>query len=222
MPLPVPPLLLISDRKQARRPLAEIAAAAFAGGCRWFSLRDKDLAADERRHLLAELVALGHRHGALVTRHDDIDTVATDADDGVHLPAGGDPAAMRARLPGALIGASAHSTGEAVTLLRAGADYVTLSPIFATTSKPGYGPALGLAGLAAAAAEASGPIVALGGINAGNALPCLRAGAGGVAVMGEVMRADDPEAVVRALLGAMAEGHTFGRDAPRRSAPRRV
>ena len=52
MTLPDPPLLVISDRSQARRPLEEVAEAAFGGGCRWFSLREKDLPAAERRALL--------------------------------------------------------------------------------------------------------------------------------------------------------------------------
>ena len=55
MRLPEPPLLVISDRSQAVRPLAAIAEAVFAGGCRWFSLREKDLPAQERRELLAAL-----------------------------------------------------------------------------------------------------------------------------------------------------------------------
>jgi len=55
VPLPDPPLLVISDRSQAKRPLIKVAEAAFAGGCRWFSLREKDLPAEERRALLAEL-----------------------------------------------------------------------------------------------------------------------------------------------------------------------
>src|SRR5437879_12599072 len=128
--LPDPPLLVISDRSQARRPLLEIAAAAFAGGCRWFSLREKDLPADERRDLLIELVALGRRYAATVMAHDDIEAVLATGADGVHLPAGGDPAAARKRLPRGLSGVSAHSSEEAATPLRAGADYVTLSPIF--------------------------------------------------------------------------------------------
>ena len=63
MSLPSPPLLVISDRSQAGRPLPEIAEAAFRGGCRWFSLREKDLPAAERRDLLHALVLLGHRFG---------------------------------------------------------------------------------------------------------------------------------------------------------------
>ena len=54
------------------------------------------------------------------------------------------PAAARGRLPQGLIGVSAHAPEEAGAQLRAGADYMTLSPIFLSPSKPGYGPAVGL------------------------------------------------------------------------------
>ena len=204
MNLPDPPLLVISDRSQARLPLIDIAEAAFRGGCRWFSLREKDLPAAERRALLADLVELGRPFGALVMAHEDIGAVEAVSAAGVHLPAGSDPAAARRRLPRGLIGVSAHSENEAGAQLRAGADYVTLSPIFLTDSKPGYGPALGLDALAAAAAKAPGPIVALGGITPHNAAACLAAGARGVAVMGEIMRAADPEATIRQLLAALS------------------
>jgi thiamine-phosphate pyrophosphorylase len=202
--LPAPPLLVISDRSQARRPLIAIAEAVFAGGCRWFSLREKDLPAAERRALLAELVGLGRRYDATIIAHEDLDAVEATGAAGVHLPGGSDPAAASRHLPHGLIGASTHSADEAAAQLRAGADYVTLSPIFLTGSKPGYGPALGLDALAAATAIAPGPIVALGGIGPDNAAQCLVAGAHGIAVMGEVMRAVDAEAAVRRLLAALA------------------
>jgi len=202
--LPVPPLLVISDRHQARRPLEEVAEAVFAGGCRWFSLREKDLPPDERRALLAAVVAAGRRFGALVTAHEDIKAVAAAGADGVHLASGGRPAAARTRLPGALIGASAHSADEAAALLWAGADYVTVSPVFVTASKPGYGPALGLDGLARIVARAPGPVVALGGITPENAASCLLTGVRGVAVMGEVMRSPDPQATVERILRVMS------------------
>jgi thiamine-phosphate pyrophosphorylase len=201
-PLPSPALLVISDRSQARRPLSEIAGAVFRGGCRWFSLREKDLRPAERREVLRALVALGRDHGATVMVHDDIEAAIATGADGVHLPGGGDPAAARLRPPLGLIGVSAHSPAEAPAQSAAGADYVTLSPIFLTESKPGYGPAVGLAALAEAARLSTAPIVALGGIDADNLAGCLGVGAGGIAVMGEVMRADDPEAMVRRLIAA--------------------
>jgi thiamine-phosphate pyrophosphorylase len=203
MRLPVPPLLIISDRRQARRPLDKLAEAAFDGGCRWFSLREKDLPSAERRSLLGALVALGRRRRATVTVHDDVDAAFHTGAGGVHLPSGSSPQTARVRLPGALIGASAHSAEEATALLGAGADYVTLSPVFLTASKPDYGPALGIDGLARVVAQAPGPVIALGGITADNATLCLSAGAYGVAVMGEVMRAADPQATVEDILRAM-------------------
>jgi len=202
--LPAPPLLVISDRIQARRPLAEIASAAFVGGCRWFSLREKDLPAEERRALLAALVALARPYGACVMAHDDIEAVVATGAGGVQLPGGSDPRTARARLPHGLIGASAHTPAEAATAIAAGADYVTISPVFLTDSKPGYGPALGLDGLAKTVAAAKGPVLALAGITPASARACVEAGAAGIAVMGEVMRAADPEAAVRALVAAIA------------------
>ncbi len=200
MRLPRPALLLITDRGQARRPLEEVIAAALAGGCRWISLREKDLPAGERHVLLRRLLPLARRHGAILTVHADLDA-AREAD-GVHLPAGAPVGAARAALgPTALVGASAHSLAEIMTAADEGADYATLSPIFLTDSKPGYGPAVGLGALAAAARAAPIPIVALGGIGPENLRACLDAGATGVAVMGGMMRADDPAALMRRLIG---------------------
>src|SRR3954452_24234948 len=116
-PLPSPPLLVMSDRAQATRPVVEIAEAAFRGGCRWFSLREKDLPADERRDLLRRLVALGRRYGAAVTVHEEVAAAVAGGADGVHLPGGGDPAATRRLLPSGLIGVSAHTPEEAAAQL---------------------------------------------------------------------------------------------------------
>jgi thiamine-phosphate pyrophosphorylase len=68
---------------------------------------------------------------------------------------------------------------------------VTLSPIFATASKPGYGPELGLAALTHAARHGLA-LLALGGVTPQRARECVAAGAAGIAVMGEVMRAAGP------------------------------
>ena len=156
-----------------------------------------------KRFLLSALVALGRRWNATVTVHEDVDAAVAASAAGVHLPSAGCPAAARARLRGGLIGASAHSAAEASALLGSGADYVTVSPVFITASKPGYGPAIGLDGLAEIAGRIPGPVIALGGINAANAPLCLSAGACGVAVMGEVMRATDPQAMVETILSAI-------------------
>ena len=198
--LPTPAVLVITDRHQAKQPVEEIAATLFAGGCRWLSLREKDMPAAERRALLRRLVALGKDCGAIVTVHDDLDAAAA-LGIGIHLPAQGSVAAARRVLGAtALIGISAHDATGIAEAAGAGADYATLSPIFLTQSKPGYGPALGLGALRGGWPL---PVLALGGIDSGNATACLEAGAGGVAVMGEAMRVPRPKDFMAELLARL-------------------
>ena len=88
----------------------------------------------------------------------------------------------------------------------AGADYATISPIFPTQSKPGYGPPLYLDGLKRVVGKVTIPLVALGGVTAATALSCRRAGASGVAVMGTIMRASDPAMSVYDILNQWYAG----------------
>ncbi|BAS00403.1 thiamin-phosphate pyrophosphorylase [Blastochloris viridis] len=193
-------MLLITDRKQAVRPLDEVLAAAFAAGCRWASLREKDLPAAEQAALARALLPLARSFGAMLTLHGQPELAAEAGLDGVHLPEGGDVSHARAVLgPGALVGLSLHRPGVADPA----ADYVIAAPVFLTQSKPGYGPALGHAGLAAMVAAAGRPVIALGGIAPQQVPGCLTAGAAGIAVMGGVMRASDPGADVRELFASM-------------------
>lgn len=206
VPLPDPPLLVITDRGQARAPLTGIAEALFQAGGRWLMLREKDLDPAACRELLRALAALGAPFGATVTVNGDLAAAEACGAAGFHLPTGGDIEAARHALgPGALLGASTHSLEEARAAAETGADYVTLSPIFESASKPGYGPALGPAGLEAVTARLTIPVVALGGVSAGNAAACLKAGAAGVAVMGAIMGAADPGAAARQLLAVLAQ-----------------
>ncbi len=203
MNLPDPPVLVITDRHQSRLPLPALAAAVFEGGGRWLLLRDKDLAQVERITLGRHLVELAVPYGAAVLMSGDVAAAIEAGAAGVHLPRDGDPGAARAGLgAAALIGFSAHDLDEVERAAAAGADYATLSPIFASPSKPGYGPALGPEALAEAAAAADLPLLALGGVTAQRARDSLAAGAAGVAVLGEVLGAEDPATAVRAIVAA--------------------
>jgi thiamine-phosphate pyrophosphorylase len=199
-PLPGP-LLVITDRHQARHSVETIAAAVGCGGGRWLLLRDKDLAREERRDLALRLAKIAAEHGVALSVSTDVG-LAAEVGVGVHLQAAAAVAPARSRLgSAAIIGVSAHGLDDVVAAAAAQADYVTLSPIFLTDSKPGYGPALGTAALRAAA-ERDIPVLALGGVTAETAASCLAAGARGVAVMGEIMRADDPARIVGDLVRA--------------------
>ena len=204
MQLPDPPLLLITDRRQARRPLDEIAAAAFSAGCRWVSLREKDLPPDEQVLLARAIASLARAHGARVTLHGEAALAKQAGADGVHLPAGVDPVAARKLVgPGKLIGVSIHTATEAEAIDPAIVDYALAGPAFETASKPGYGPEIGRKGLIDIARAARVPVLAIGGINPARVGELIAAGAAGVAVMGGVMRAADPAQEARALIATL-------------------
>ena len=214
MRLPDPPLLLITDRRQARLPLADVVAAALAAGCRWVSMREKDLAQEDQVALAGALVRTARRHGGRLSLHGDAMLAQACGADGVHLPAGRDPAAARKLLgPDKLIGVSIHTVTEAEAIDPAIVDYAIAGPAFETASKPGYGPEIGRKGLAEIAAAARVPILAIGGLNATRAAEVLAAGPAGIAVMGGVMRAPDPGAVVRGLLAVLAKARPVGQAA---------
>jgi thiamine-phosphate pyrophosphorylase len=205
--LPDPPLLLVTDRMQARMPLEALVASACAGGCRWVSVREKDLAPDEQIALVQRLKPIAQRFGARLMLHGDGTLAAAAGLDAVHLPATGDPAAARALLgPGALIGHSIHGTADATALDSALVDYAIAGPAFATASKPGYGPALGPNGLATICGAAPVPVIAIGGIDLETVLEVMRSGVAGIAVMGAVMRAAEPSVAIEHLLAALAAG----------------
>lgn len=208
MRLPEPPLLVITDRRQAALPLADVVAAALGAGCRWISLREKDLLEGEQVAWGEKLLPLAHRFGSRLTLHGDIG--AATILDGMHLPEGGDARAARDRLgPEKLIGLSVHTAKQAATADTTALDYLVAGPVYESASKPGYGPALGAKGLAEFVRSTSLPIIAIGGIDAANIAEVVRAGAAGVAVMGGVMRASDPARVVRELIAALKDAKSF-------------
>jgi thiamine-phosphate pyrophosphorylase len=204
--LPDPPFLLVTDRHQVRLPLPDVVSAALEAGCRWVSVREKDLSEDDQVELAQTLLPIARRHGACLTLHGDAALAKASGSDGVHLPAGSDPAAARRLLgPAKLIGVSIHTVTEAEAIDRNLVDYAIAGPAFETPSKPGYGPEIGRKGLAEIARAAPVPVLAIGGLNATRAAEVLAAGPVGIAVMGGVMRAIDPGREVRGLLSVLAK-----------------
>ncbi len=193
------PLLAVTDRHGHARPLRETVRAVLAGGGRWIWFRDRDLPDAERR-VLGQTVADEVRAASgFLTVGGDVDLALALGADGIHLPMSALTGVRERVGKDKLIGASAHSLGDVAAAASAGADYVTLSPIFPTASKPGYGPALGPEAITAARRYGL-PIIALGGMDGNDLAVCRDAGAAGFAVMGSVMRAVDPTATVRRLI----------------------
>lgn len=97
------------------------------------------------------------------------------------------------------IGASTHSVEEARYAQGLGISYVTLSHIYETSCKPGLEPrGLGLIDDVRAACPDLA-VIALGGIDAGNAAAAIEHGADGVALMSGLMLAEDPRSIVESI-----------------------
>lgn len=189
-------LVVITDRRQAAsagHDLRHVVEAAVAAGARQLIVRDKDLPVDDRVALATWARSLLAPLGGVVL----LSSGPASGADGVHLSAADPLPAVRP----AVLGRSCHDAAALASAAAQGCDHATLSPIFTTPSKPGYGPPLGVERLAAAPL----PVYALGGVTPANAQACVRAGAAGIAVMGGVMSATDPGAVVAGLLDAIGE-----------------
>lgn len=191
----LPRLLVLTDRwlaAEVGRTVGATVEAAVWGGVRGVVLREKDLAVGERLELAWELRALLDPVDGTLIVASDVGLARDVGGVGVHLardePPPGDP--------GLVVGRSCHDGAELWDAAGLGLDYVTLSPVFPTASKPGYGPALGprMAGLVRDTPRCP-PVYALGGVTPERAVECRAAGAYGIAVMGAVMRAADPAAV---------------------------
>ncbi len=197
---PAPCLMLITDRGRLQgRELEMVASQAVDGGVHAVQLREKDMGTGELSELAATLHAV-LRGRALLLVNDRIDVALAIGADGVHLPEHSLPGSKARSAAGdaCIVGRSVHSAEAAVTAEAEGADYLQVGTIFETSSKPGK-PAAGLSLLRDLRDAVRVPIIAVGGINAGNAPGVIAAGADGVAVIGAIMDADDPRQAAREL-----------------------
>ncbi len=196
-------VLADDDARWSRDPVSQ-AEAACAGGAAVVQLRAKRTPDREVLHWARAIRRLTREAGALLIVNDRFDLALLAEADGVHLgqddlPPACLPAAARARL---LVGRSTHSLDQAREACREPVDYVACGPVFGTRSKDTPYAARGLELLGEVArACAPRPVVAIGGIEAGNLPAVLEAGAAGAAVISAVAAAPDPLAATRRLVG---------------------
>ncbi len=199
----LPPLYLIADRPTCGdRPMLDVLARALDAGVRLVQLREKALDRDVLEALAEQVLSLVARCDAMLLINSAADIAVKVGAQGVHLPGGILPQAVRNQVGQSfLIGYSAHTQAELDCA--DGADFVTYSPIFTPGSKPGYdGVEVGLAGLANAVMHSRLPVYALGGITPSRAAKCRTTGCAGVAVMSGILAAGDPAKAVCDFLKA--------------------
>lgn len=177
---------------------------ALEGGVDMVQLRDKTADDDAVVAAARRFRAVCDEHGALFWLNDRPDLALAARADGVHV--GQEDASVvsvRREAPGLLVGVSTHTPEQLEQALDAGADQISVGPVWETPTKEGR-PAAGLDYVRHAARAARGSAwFAIGGIDAGNVGQVVQAGAERVAVVRAVTQAVDPGAAAAGLLEAL-------------------
>ena len=200
-------LYVITDKKLAgERSMVEICREAIRGGAAAIQLRCKDESCREALTLGKELRTLTRQTGTLFIVNDRIDLALLLEADGVHLGQEDIPLKEAGKLmrEKIIIGYSAETIAEAKKAEAEGASYLGVGPVFATSTKPDAGEALGLEKLTEICRSVSIPVVGIGGIKQDNASSVMQAGASGVAVISAVMAAKDVRKAAASLAKQVA------------------
>jgi thiamine-phosphate pyrophosphorylase len=189
----------ITDARLSRAGNRADVLAAVAAGVRVIQYRDKEAEAAAVRAEARELRRLCRQCLFLIN---DYVEVALDVEaDGVHLGQEDMPLPKARRLlgPGKIIGVTVNTVEQALTAARQGADYLGVSPIFATRTKPDAGEPAGLDLLREIRRRVRLPLVAIGGITLENAPAVIAAGADGLCAISAVVTQPDVAAAIQAF-----------------------
>jgi thiamine-phosphate pyrophosphorylase len=202
-------LYLVTDRSLSLgRSSLEVIRAAVGGGVTVVQLREKDVTARVFYREGLEIREFLATCGIPLIINDRLDiALALDAD-GVHLGQDDIPVAAARRIlgRGKIVGASVLTAAEARQAEADGADYLGLSPIFITPTKPELTEQIGMNGISRIRAAVAIPLVGIGGLSEGNASEAIRSGLAGVAVVSAICSRQDPRAAAAAIKEEVLSG----------------
>ncbi|MDR3672606.1 MAG: thiamine phosphate synthase [Holophaga sp.] len=195
-------LYLVTDRGLCGgRALEDVVAQAVQGGVACVQLREKDISTRAFLDLALSLKALLAPLKVPLLINDRLDVALAAGADGVHVGQGDMPANLARRFlgPQAIIGLSVETWEDVEQAQDLDVDYLGVSPVFPTPTKTDTKAAWGMAGIQRIRAFSRHPLVAIGGLDAGNAAQAVRAGADGIAVVSALCASPNPRAAAREL-----------------------
>ncbi len=199
---------LVTDRGLSRgRSTLEILQGAVRGGVTCVQLREKNCPVRDFIEQANSIKAYLRAHDIPLIINDRVDVAQAVGADGVHLGQS-DMLLHVAReilKDSMIIGISAESLGDAIEAEKGGADYIGVSPIYATPTKTDTAPPLGLEGLREIRNAVRIPLVGIGGLTKDNTGEVIKHGADGVAVVSAIVSADDPELATKELLKTVTQ-----------------
>jgi thiamine-phosphate pyrophosphorylase len=192
---------LADDDPRWRNGPRELVLATLAGGATVVQLRLKRTPDREALELARWAVERARAAGALLVVNDRFDLADLAGADGVHLgqedvPPERIPPEIRERLHVAL---STHTLEQVRESLDRPVDAIAFGPLFGTESKDAGYDARGIEALREAVRLSPRPVIAIGGIHAGNLEEVARAGGRAAAVISALADAPDPVGETRRL-----------------------
>jgi len=202
-------LYLVTDRPLCLgRDIIQVVKEAVAGGVTLVQLREKNTSTREFLEIAVEIRKILQGTSVPLIINDRIDIALALNAEGVHLGNIDMPYKKAREIlgPDKIIGLSAESVKDAMVASRLGADYLGVSPIFTTPTKPELETGLGLEGLREIRRVSELPLVAIGGMNVSNCRAAVESGADGIAVVSAICSVPDPGLAARALLSEVRKG----------------
>lgn len=181
--------------------LVDVVESVLKNGATFLQIREKDLAQDAFEAEAEKLKTLCVQHGVPFVVNDSVEIALQCDADGVHVG----QADIKGRDirsiigPKKILGISAGTVEEAVSAEKAGADYIGVGAIFGTSTKKNAR-SMTMERLKEIVSSVSIPVVAIGGIGAGNILQLCGSGVDGVAVVSAIFAAEDPGKATADLL----------------------
>ena len=198
-------LYLVTDRGLlGKRELIPSITAAIKGGVRMLQLREKELATRDFFEVAREVKAVTDKYQVPLIINDRLDIALAVEASGLHVGQDDLPALLARKLlgPAKILGVSVTNLAEALQAQADGADYLGVGAVFPTGTK-GDAAQVGLDTLRLIKQEVNIPVVAIGGINAGNAGSIKALKVDGIAVISAILSQTDIEAATRELSGLM-------------------
>jgi len=175
--------------------MSEMARELILGGVEILQLRAKHASSTLILKMAATILPVCREAGVPFLLNDHPELVPESGADGAHV--GQDDMtveeARRLAGPGALIGRSTHSLEQAFATAAEYPDYIGFGPLFSTPTKPDY-TAVGTETVGEVLRGVALPVFCIGGIKESNLKKVVAAGADRVAIVSELLLADDPRA----------------------------
>jgi thiamine-phosphate pyrophosphorylase len=206
-------LYLVTDQKLCLgRELIEVVMEAVAGGVSIVQIREKDSDTRDFFQLAMAMKKELDKTGVPLIINDRVDVAMAIDADGVHVGQTDLPCAVAREMigPEKILGVSINTFEQVDEAHKLNIDYLSLSPVFPTPTKPDTTPAFGIEGLKKARQMTSRPLMTIGGINKTNLKDIVDAGMDGVAVVSAICSAPSPGMAARELAEIIRQARKRG------------